>query len=102
MGFLDVLFGKSLVPSNLKPEVNRMVEELIRIGESDDFLSERPGGFFNAQCRHIRSREIGQRLNEIGGYALMEKIHKRVQKRLGKKLASHLSYSWADIGKWVP
>ncbi|MHB0923458.1 MAG: hypothetical protein ACYC6H_06935 [Bellilinea sp.] len=102
MGFLDFLFGKSLVPSELKPEVDRMVQDLIRIGQTEDFLSERPGGSFNAQSRHIRAREIGKRLNEIGGFELMEKIYKRVRKQLGAQVATHLSYAWAEIGKWVP
>ena len=102
MGFLDFLFGKNLVPAKLKPEVNRMIEDLVRIGQQEGFLSERSGGLFNAQCRHIRAREIGERLNEIGGFELMEQINKKIRKRLGTQLASHLSYSWADIGKWVP
>lgn len=102
MGFLDFLFGKRLVPAALKPEVDRMVEDLVRIGQTEDFLSERPGGTFNAQSRHIRAREIGQRLNEIGGFELMESIYKRVKKRLGAQVADHLSYAWAEIGKWVP
>lgn len=79
-----------------------MVEELVRIGKAEDFLSERPGGSFNAQCRHVRARDIGKRLNEIGGFALMEQIYKRIRKQLGAQLASHLSYAWADIDKWVP
>lgn len=102
MAFLHSLFGKSPVPRELKPEVDRMVEELVRIGKAEDFLSERPGGSFNAQCRHVRARDIGKRLNEIGGFALMEQIYKRIRKQLGAQLASHLSYAWADIGKWVP
>ena len=102
MGFLDYLFGKNLVPSGLKPEVNRMIEDLVRIGQKEDFLSERSGGAFNAQCRHNRAREIGERLNQIGGFELMEQIYKKIRKRLGQQLAAHLSYSWTDIGKWVP
>lgn len=102
MGFLDFLFGKSLVPPELKPEVDRMAQDLIRIGQTEDFLSERPGGAFNAQSRNIRAREIGKRLNEIGGFELMEKIYKRVRKQLGVQLATHLSYAWAEIGKWIP
>ncbi len=102
MGFLDFLFGKSLVPADLKPEVNRMVEDLVRIGEREDFLSERSGGPFNAQSRHVRAREIGERLNQIGGFELMEQTLKKVKKRVGAQLASHLSYAWTDIGKWVP
>jgi len=102
MGFLDFLFGKSLVPAELKPEVNRMIEDLVRIGEREDFLSERSGGPFNSQFRHVRAREIGTRLDQIGGFALMEYVLKKVRKRVGAQLASHLSYSWTDIGKWVP
>ncbi len=102
MGFLDFLFRKNLVPTDLKPEVNRMIEDLVRIGEREDFLSERSGGNFNAQFRHVRAREIGTRLDQIGGFELMEQVLKKVRKRLGSQLASHLSYSWTDIGKWVP
>lgn len=102
MGFLDFLLGKNLVPAELKPEVNRMIEDLVRIGEREDFLSERSGGHFNAQFRHVRAREIGTRLDQIGGFELMEQVLKKVRKRLGSQLASHLSYSWTDIGKWVP
>ena len=102
MGLLDYLFGKNLVPTELKPEVNRMIEDLVRIGQKEDFLSERSGGAFNAQCRHNRAREIGERLNQIGGFELMEQIYKKIRKRLGTQLAAHLSYSWTDIGKWVP
>lgn len=101
MGFLDFLFGGYPVPPGMKSDVDRMVEDLVRIGKTEDFLSERPGGSFNAQCRHIRAREIGQRLNEMGGYELMESVNKRIRKRLSKDLAVHLSYSWADIGNWV-
>lgn len=102
MGLLDALFGKGLVPAGLRPEVNRMTEDLIKIGQLDDFLSERPGGAFNGQCRHIRARQIGERLNQIGGFELMEQTYKKIRKRLGAQLGSHLSYSWTDIGKWVP
>lgn len=102
MGFLDSLFAKNPVPRELKPEIDRMMEELVHIGKAEDFLSERSGGSFNAQCRHIRAREIGKRLDQIGGFALMEWVYKRMRKQLGQQLSSHLSYSWADIGKWVP
>jgi hypothetical protein len=78
-----------------------LVSELIRIGETDDFLSERPGPPFNFQCRHIRSREIGKRLDELGGLRLMEFVHKKVKKKLGKILVSHLEYAWSEIGNWI-
>lgn len=101
MGIFD-LFGKKPYPAANKKDIDRMIENLVSIGQKEDFLSERPGGSFNAQCRHIGAREIGQRLAEIGGFALMEFVLKRIRKRLGANLAAHLSYSWTDIGKWVP
>ncbi len=101
MGIFD-LFGKRPYQPAQKKEIDRMIENLIRIGQKEDFLSERPGGSFNAQCRHIGAREIGQRLAEIGGYDLMEFVLKRVRKRLGSNIAAHLSYAWTEINKWVP
>ncbi len=101
MGLFDFL-GKRPYPSAQKNEVERLIENLIRIGQTEDFLSERPGGSFNAQCRHAGAREIGARLEAIGGFELMEYVLKRVRKKLGSNLAAHLSYAWTDIGKWVP
>jgi hypothetical protein len=102
MGLLESLFGRKPYPRESRSEVERLIEELVQIGQREDFLSERPGGSFNALCRHRRACEIGVRLNEIGGLTLMEYVHKRVQKRLGANLATHLAYAWADIGQWIP
>jgi hypothetical protein len=101
MGFFDFLSGKKPYPPEQKAEVNRLIEELIKIGKQDDYLSERPGGPFNSQCRHIRARDIGRRLNEIGNLDLMELAFKQVKKKLGVNLSSHLEYAWTDIGKWL-
>lgn len=101
MGFLTDLFGPKPYPGQSKQEVDKLIAELLRIGELDDFLSERPGPPFNMQCRHIRAREIGKRLHEIGGLKLMEYAHKIVRKKLGSKLVSHLEYAWSEIGEWV-
>jgi hypothetical protein len=102
MSIFDFIFGSRPYPAALKPEVDRMINDLIRIGEREDFLSERSGGSFTAHCRHVRAIEIGKRLNDIGGFELMEFVLKKVRKRLGANLSSHLSYAWTDIGKWVP
>jgi hypothetical protein len=77
------------------------MDELIMIGKTDDYLSERPGGGFNMQCRHIRTREIGSRLHEIGGFELMEDANNKVRKKLGVSLSEHLFYAWAEIGDWI-
>ncbi|HVN56084.1 MAG TPA: hypothetical protein VMT46_17260 [Anaerolineaceae bacterium] len=104
MGFFQDIFGDGLppIPKEQRQEVESLIKELIQIGKRDDFLSERPGGQFNAQCHHVRARAIGKRLNEIGGLPLMEAAHKRVRKKLGMNLTSHLDYAWSEIGKWIP
>lgn len=102
MGFFSNLFGKPPYPRQLKPEVDRLLEELIHIGKMEDYLSERPGGAFNGQCHNIRARQIGARLNEIGGMDLMQLAHKQVRKKLGVQLSSHLEYAWNEIGGWIP
>lgn len=100
MNFLTDLFIKPY-PSHARQEVDRLIDELVRIGKTEDFLSERPGGSFNRDCRHIRSRGIGTRLNEIGGLALMEYANRRIRRKLGKNLSWHLEACWRDIGDWI-
>ncbi len=100
MNFLTDLLSKPY-PSHAKAEVERLLNELMRIGKTDDFLSERPGGGYNRECRHIRTREIGQRLDEIGGLSLMEFANRTVRRKLGKNLSWHLEAAWKDIGKWI-
>ena len=101
MGFLQDLFGIKPFPAHMSQDVEKYTSELIRIGETDDFLSERPGPPFNLQCRHIHTREIGKRLHEMGALPLMEYVHVRVKKKLGATLAAHLEYAWSDIGDWT-
>lgn len=101
MGFLSDLFSRPPYPPQKRDEVQRLLAELVQIGKRDDFLSERPGGPFNYQSRHTRAREIGKRLNEIGGLALMEYAHKQVRRKAGKELSAHLEYCWAEIGNWM-
>jgi hypothetical protein len=100
MDFLTDLFLHPY-PSHAKEEVDRMIEELLRIGKVDDFLSERSGGAFNRECRHIRAREIGKRLDELGGVDLMLYANRRVRRKLGKNMSWHLEAAWKDIGKWI-
>lgn len=100
MQFLTDIFSKPY-PADKAQEVERLIEELNRIGKTDDFLSERSGGAFNRDCRHIRAREIGTRLDEIGGVALMEYVNRQVRRKLGKNLSWHLEAAWKDIGEWI-
>ncbi len=100
MDFITDLLKKPF-PSHAREEVERLLGELLRIGKNEDFLSERPGGGFNRDCRNIRAREIGKRLDEIGGLPLMEYANRRVRRKLGRNLSWHLEAAWRDIGKWI-
>lgn len=100
MDFITDYFHKPY-PTHAREEVNRLMDELVRIGKADDFLSERPGGSFNRDCRHIRAREIGQRLDDLGGLPLMEYAFRYVRRKLGKNMSWHLEAAWKDIGKWI-
>jgi hypothetical protein len=101
MSFLDSLFGPRLYPPQNRNEVEKLVNELINIGIKEDFLSERPGGGYNVQCRHLRTREIGLRLSEIGGLRLMNYAFEKVKQKAGKVPASHLEYAWESVGEWI-
>lgn len=102
MDFFRDMFEQAPCPPAQRAEVGRLVDELIRIGRTDDFLSERPGTPFNLQCRHARGREIGVRLNDIGGVPLMEYVQFKIRRKLTPTLAAHMGYCWSDIGKWIP
>ena len=81
-------------------EMNRLMDELIQIGQKEDFLSERPGGQFDRECRHIRTREIGQRIFDFGGADSMEWVFKKINKKCGKDLGAHLEAYWNRIGNF--
>ncbi|HEY3345979.1 MAG TPA: hypothetical protein VGJ97_13680 [Anaerolineaceae bacterium] len=90
------------IPKEHKAEFDNLMTELLKIGKSEDFLSEQPGGAYNGQCRHLRARAIGRRLDQIGGLALMQAARDQVRRKLGANLAAHLDYAWADVGEWIP
>jgi hypothetical protein len=103
MDFLTDLLSKPY-PPQLNGEVDKLLAELVQIGLRDDFLSERPGAGFNSQCRHIRARQIGTRLNDIGRLPMMQFAQRYVRRKGGKKgrsLYEHLEYAWAEIGDWM-
>lgn len=103
--FIKTLFGqqsdKVQLTRQQKDEVSLLLKELVQIGIEEDYLSERPGGAFNAQCHHRRAREIGAKLNQLGGMPLMWECFQKVQRKAGKVPASHLEYAWAEIGDWM-
>jgi hypothetical protein len=94
-------FPKKPYPTQSEVEIKNLLTELARIGKVEDFLSETSGHGYNAQCRHIRTRQIGIRLNEIGGNELMKWVSKQIKKKCGEEAASHLEFAWMEIGNWI-
>jgi hypothetical protein len=72
------------------------------IGASDGFLSLKSGGNFNSDRRHSRAREIGNRLNQIGGLALMQAVGFEVGNYFdpGSGRGRELEAAWDGIGGW--
>ena len=99
MSFFQDLFSKPY-PSEQAPEVQKLIDELIKIAKSDDFLSERHLPGFNSQHRNVRARQIGARLDEIGSMDLMEYVHRQVKRKTSKAMGEHLEYCWDGVGKW--
>ena len=86
---------------SLGPEADPLVNELIVIGQTYDFISD-PGGNFNENGQHIRTREIGDTLDRMGGIELMQAAYYRILAVLGLTCARALEYAWGHIGEWLP
>ena len=86
---------------SLGREADRLVDELIKVGRKEGFLSSESGGKFDQDGRSIRAQQIGQRLNEIGGLRLMKTAWWRVRVTISPGPASRdLDITWDLIGDW--
>jgi RNA processing factor Prp31 len=105
MKIWQALFGHSAIrklPPEAKREVKRLLAELVKIGKLEDFLSLHRGGDYDRNYHHKRAREIGSRLDEIGGHELMQAARALVKRKLNPIIAEHLDYCWMEIGDWQP
>ena len=103
MEWLQDLLSKPY-SSQHKAEVERLLGELVQVGSAGRFPFGAAGSGFNSQCRNIRARQIGTRLNDVGGLPLMEYAQRYVRRKGGKKgksLYEHLEYAWVEIGDWM-
>ena len=100
MSFLSDLFASPPVERQYRDEVTQLTAELIQIGKTEDFLAEHYTSGFNPQFRHVRTREIGKRLDTLGGLPLMQFVFQKVRRKVGKMIGEHLEYAWDGIGKW--
>lgn len=83
--------------TDINPEIYRLLNELLEIGERDGFISAEGGPQFD-EMRHRRAREIGERLNRLGGIAFMRAAHDCVRSAGGE--ARKLEMAWDGIGDW--
>jgi HEAT repeat protein len=81
-------------------EIYRLTEELISIGIQIGYLSMEDDNAFDERHRNIRARQIGMRLNEMGGIELMREVGLVVGEVLGK--GRELEVAWGYIGNWLP
>jgi hypothetical protein len=103
MSIWDAIFGDPTIrvlPSEQRKEVDRLLADLVKIGQLDDFLSISPGGQFDVRCHHVGARRIGQRLHQIGGLELMQAGRAHIKRKLKAVMAEHLDHCWKDIGGW--
>jgi hypothetical protein len=89
-------FGKSL-----EKEEDLLVNELIQIGKSYEYLSLKGDVKYNKRGDHIRARDIGEQLNKMGGIDLMRAAHDMVKSSLGTGQARNLESVWDGIGDWL-
>lgn len=83
-------------------EIARLTVELIEIGRLYGFLSTQPGGKFDKNCKNIRAREIGTRLDQIAGFKLMREVFDYAAENFspGSALSQELEVAWDLIGDW--
>lgn len=86
---------------SLDREVERLVDELVEIGHEGGFVSTGGPKAYDSYGVSLRAREIGQRLNEMGGLRLMKNAWWRVRLALSPGPASRdLDIIWNRIGEW--
>ena len=85
---------KKKVGVSSESEIIPLIAELIDIGRSGGH----PGRFIRSDTR---VREIGSRLDEIGGKDLMLTAHSNVNAALGPGKAMDLENAWHAIGRWL-
>jgi len=103
MSFFDIFFGDPAIRqlnNHQQGEVQNIIAKLIQIGKTDDFLSLAPGGAFDVQCHHREARDLGKRLDEMGGMPLMLAVREKIRRKLKAVMAEHLDHCWKGIGDW--
>ncbi|MGH8069914.1 MAG: tetratricopeptide repeat protein, partial [Candidatus Entotheonellia bacterium] len=103
-------------PDHLIDVLHALINEVVQIGYRERFLSARPGGSFDEDNRHIRTREIGALIAKIGekgvvrvdgrsldSVQVVRVVVNEVQKRMGYHSKSTcLKFAREGMGGWYP
>lgn len=86
-------------------EVAELAAELVLMAESDPYIDSINAHSFLGDKKE-RVRQIGQRLEELGGFDLMLVVHEHITKELGpitpfaSAYGRGLELAWDGIGVW--
>jgi tetratricopeptide (TPR) repeat protein len=86
------------------PDVASLFGELVEIGKTGGFLNHkepRPPSY-NDRGRHKRAYQIGEILNRIGGFTLMQKVGEAVNLLAlhSLRIPRGIEHCWDGIGSW--
>lgn len=85
--------------SEYATETGALIAELFEIArQAPHHGTEHYAGFLKAD--RPRTREIGERLYELGGHKLMEQAYYAMLEQGPPYAARHLEIAWDQIGDW--
>jgi len=86
-------------PAAESDESSMLARELVEIGRK--VPQDRYSASWFLSSARGRAREIGARLNELGGIDRMLAAHESVRQALGGVAARELEAAWGGIGEWM-
>ena len=102
----------------MEKSLGEIATELIKIGNSPGFLKPckedyakgncyagRPfpkyaAAEFNRNSHNVRARELGEELNTLGGFRLMQQMHARIEDKIPDGQGRCLEFCWDGVGAW--
>ena len=81
-------------------DMDDLILELVHIGRTGEGKIHARNGanFVNGSTKRVR--EIGRKLDRLGGIDLMVAARGAVQSHLGRRAAQRLEAVWGGIGEW--
>lgn len=74
--------------------------ELFGISRGRGFISSTPGADFDARGYHIRARQIGALLDQVGGLQVMRAAAEELRRTCGDLASGELACIWDGVGDW--